>query len=117
MSELPMQESLVFSDFGGEPDLAWLVELFVAEMPERTQRLVDAAEQRDWDGLGRLAHQLKGSAGSYGFHEVTSSARKLEFAARQLGEEAAVCAALNELLDICRRARAGARPNAAIPTA
>ena len=33
-----------------------------------------------WDQLGRTAHQFKGAAGSYGFHQLTPSAAGLEAA-------------------------------------
>jgi len=108
--ESPSLDAGIFSDFGGEPDLAWLVELFVAEMPERTRKLTDLAEQRDWEGLARCAHQIKGSAGSYGFADITPYAQKLEIAAKGSANEEVILRTLHDLISVCQRARAGANP-------
>jgi HPt (histidine-containing phosphotransfer) domain-containing protein len=90
-----------------DPDLAELVEMFVEEMPERLTRLMATWDAKDLDGLSRLAHQLKGSAGSYGFHEVTPFAHQLEAVLKGHGTESEICHHLQELLGICQQIRSG----------
>jgi histidine phosphotransfer protein HptB len=102
-----MSESHVYSRLGGDPDLGELVALFVQEMPDRIGALESQARSRDWAQLTRTAHQLKGAAGSYGFHDITPFAARLEHAARDGGQEDQILASLDELLDLCRRMRAG----------
>lgn len=55
---------------------------FAHSLPERLMLLNQAISARDWDELGRLAHSLKGTAGSFGYHGVTHAARELEQAAK-----------------------------------
>lgn len=97
----------LYSEFGAG-DLADLVEMFVDEMPQRIESLQALANARDWKALGRAAHQLKGSAGSYGFRQLTPAAAGLESATRNGEPEAATLAALEALIGLCRRVRAGA---------
>ncbi len=56
--------------------------VFVQSLPQRLEALRSAIDGRDWDELGRLAHTLKGTAGSFGYHGVTHAARELEQAAK-----------------------------------
>jgi HPt (histidine-containing phosphotransfer) domain-containing protein len=107
MQEVVESGSFIYSSLASDPDFGELVEMFVDEMPDRVQALVDQAQGANWDELTRLAHQLKGSAGSYGFHEITPFARQLEAAAKERSEEAAILRSLDELVAMCRRVRAG----------
>jgi HPt (histidine-containing phosphotransfer) domain-containing protein len=97
----------VYSRLAADPMLGELVDLFVQEMPERVVALEVQARSRDWSQLARTAHQLKGSAGSYGFGEITPCAARLEAAARDARQEEAILSALNDLLDLCSRVRSG----------
>lgn len=97
----------IYSTFGGDPDLGPLVELYVSEMPDRIRSLEEAHASGNWDELRRVAHQMKGSAGSYGFDCLTPLAYAVEMAARQGDDETAITEALTELLRTCRSVRAG----------
>lgn len=97
----------LYSQYGNDPDLAELVELFVEEMPGRIQGLADCGERRDWSDLSRIAHQLKGAAGSYGFTQITPVAQQLERAAREGTNEPLIRECLEELVALCRLCRAG----------
>jgi len=101
------------SDFGGDPELAELVEMFVAEMPDRIRRVVQHASAHDWENLTRTAHQLKGAAGSYGFHQLTQPAKRLEQCAVKREPEELIQEAVNELVALCQRLRSGPAPKSA----
>jgi HPt (histidine-containing phosphotransfer) domain-containing protein len=73
------------------------------------------AANRNWEQLARTAHQLKGAAGSYGFHEMTPCAAALEAAAQDAQPEEQILVALHGLLDLCRRARAGTPESCHVP--
>ncbi|MEQ8785800.1 MAG: Hpt domain-containing protein [Pirellulaceae bacterium] len=91
-----------------DPDLGEIVEMFVDEMPERVAALEGSLKARDWEQLGRLAHQLKGACVSYGFHQMTPLAATLEAACRtQQPSEAEILVAAAELIGTCLRARTG----------
>jgi HPt (histidine-containing phosphotransfer) domain-containing protein len=104
---VPSHAAPLYSTLGGDADLGVLVEMFVAEMPERIERLCSLYDRGDLDELGRFAHQLKGSLGSYGFDVLTPYALRLEQAVKQQEGAEAIRAALEELTSRCRCVRAG----------
>ncbi len=95
----------LYSTLGEDPDLRDIVEMFVNEMPERTAALVDRLDVGDWEGLRRLAHQLKGAAGSYGFEPITHLAAGVEHAIRDSRPEPELRQMVGQLTDLCDRAR------------
>jgi histidine phosphotransfer protein HptB len=97
----------LFSSLAVDPELGELVSLFVLEMPDRITAIRQQVQERDWEGLRRSAHQLKGAAGSYGFERISPSASRLEYALRDELTEETVLRAAEELIDLCRRARGG----------
>ena len=55
-----------------------IVAKFASALPERSQFLRQALLEADIDSLNALAHQLKGTAGGYGFDSISSAAAALE---------------------------------------
>ncbi len=98
----PLYSSLAF-----DPDMAPLVELFVEDLPDRAEILLDRLQASDYEGLRRLAHQMSGAAGSYGFQDITFEAAALEEAIGEQCSEEQVAVAVNSLIDLLRRARSG----------
>jgi HPt (histidine-containing phosphotransfer) domain-containing protein len=98
---------LLYSTLGGDPDLGEIVDLFVAEMPQRVADILNLLDGARWGQLGRAAHQLKGAAGSYGFGPISPAAARVEEAVRQGLPEEPIRAAVDELVDLCHRARGG----------
>jgi len=68
----------LYSIYADDEDMLELVEMFVLELPDRVQALQSALAAGDSEQLKVLAHQLKGSAGSYGFQVITDAAAILE---------------------------------------
>jgi len=97
----------LFSTLAEDPDLAEIVEMFVDEMPERVESILDCFESQDWEGLRRVSHQLKGAAGSYGFTPITPCAAILEEAIKQTKAEDEICKAVKDLVAMCQSVRAG----------
>lgn len=95
----------ILSTLVDDPDLGSIVELYVAEMPGRVATLVAQFDAGDRVGLTTTAHQIKGSAGSHGFHQVTPVAARLEAALHADRPDADISEALEQLLDVCRRVR------------
>ena len=108
MAQLSTETEPLFSSFGSDPDLGELVEMFVDEMPDRITTLSEQLDMSDWDSVRRTAHQLKGAAGSYGFDSITPCAAQLEDAVDQGQPEEQIRDAVEELIGLCRRIRAGA---------
>ena len=108
MTETSAQTQPVYSKYGDDPDLGELVEMFVDEMPGRLESLKSQFDSSDWDELKRTAHQLKGSAGSYGFDQLSPYAARLEATLLDGETEESIRESLDALVDICSRARSGA---------
>ncbi|MFQ5489274.1 MAG: Hpt domain-containing protein [Phycisphaerae bacterium] len=89
----PISSDLVRQD----ADYADIVEQFLQEMPQRMQDIESAISGENYENLQRLAHQLKGSGGGYGYPALTEKAAKLE----QL--------AVDQELTSCRTALEGLR--------
>lgn len=96
------------SELDGDPDLIELVETFVGELPDRVTAIRQALEHQDFETLQRLAHQLKGAAGGYGFPTITDAAKRLEATLKTDRQLAKMTTELNELAQLCARARATA---------
>jgi HPt (histidine-containing phosphotransfer) domain-containing protein len=96
-----------YSNLSADPDLAELVDLFIAELPERLVQLNCALEAGNLVDLARFAHQLKGAGGSYGFPQLTPVAANLERLAKQAADEMSLRNALDELIGVTSQLRAG----------
>ena len=70
----------IYSTLASDPDFAELVEEYVGNVPARVATCVGYIESQNWPELMRFAHQVKGSAGSYGFGQITAVAALLEAA-------------------------------------
>jgi HPt (histidine-containing phosphotransfer) domain-containing protein len=60
-----------------------LIERFIVRLEEQFGHIETAASSGEYETLADLAHWLKGSAGSVGFHEFTEPAEELEKYAKQ----------------------------------
>ena len=72
-----MPEPLV-SQFASDPEMAEIVAIFVAEVPDRIRSLRVAWAAGDRRQIRTLVHQMKGAAGGYGFPVVGEAAAALE---------------------------------------
>jgi len=95
----------VYSNLVDDPDLAELVDLFVANLPQLLGTLAQHADHGDWRLLERAAHQLKGSSGCYGFDEVAARAARLEEICRRGCPEPEILSAVADLEQLCGRVR------------
>jgi histidine phosphotransfer protein HptB len=98
----------IYSRFGADPDFGEIVGIFVEELPRRVSALLEHLNKGEWEDLRRIAHQVKGAAGSYGFEAVSPVAAKVEAAVRNQEPEEAIRLAIAELSDVVARVRGGA---------
>ncbi|MBK7642166.1 MAG: response regulator [Planctomycetes bacterium] len=82
-----------------------LVELFVRELGDDLQALRRHLAEGQLEELARLAHQLKGSCGSYGYPELSRRAAELERCVKDLAGHEAIEAALGEFEKCCAGVR------------
>jgi signal transduction histidine kinase/DNA-binding response OmpR family regulator len=100
----------IYSDMADDDEMTELIERFVARLDERTSALTVAIDRGDTDVAKRIAHQLKGAAGGYGFPSITDAAAEVE---RAVGDGASIReqrARAEVLRDVCSRARPGRPP-------
>jgi CheY-like chemotaxis protein len=95
------------SSFSSDAEMAEIIARFVASLPQRIAALRSEARAGGTGQLLRLAHQLRGAAGGYGFAPISEAAAELEAALKVGGEQAAVLQAVDNLADLCSRARTG----------
>ena len=106
MSDFAVQSwGPIYSDFGDDPEMAELIEYFVKTMPAKIATFEECVAAKDWAAVERLAHQLKGSAGGYGFHSITQQALRVEQAARSNTPESELMPLIDDLLASGRAVR------------
>lgn len=97
------------SEFASDVEMREIVEEFVAEMPAKVRALMDGWTSQELDRVQRLAHQLKGAAGGYGFPTLSGAAGSVEEQLRALsegslrGSTAELRRTFDELVELCRR--------------
>lgn len=112
----PTPDAPLVSEFAADPDMHELIGMFVDEMPERIRTLEQLAAAGDFESLKRLAHQLKGASGGYGFPTVGNAAGQLEQSLKALlaagsnqgtsDRLAAIRSEVESLVELCQRCRA-----------
>ena len=102
-----MADALI-SELADDPDMAELIEEYLSELPDRVRALEQACAEEDLDMLTRLAHQIKGSAGGYGFPTITEAAREAEALAKVGKAVPELTASVEALTNLCRQAARGA---------
>ncbi len=96
----------ICSAYADDTDLVELIDEFVAGLEDEVQAMRKVLMDGDYDGLCRLAHQMKGAGGSYGYQMLTDAAKVLEAAAKAEDTKAGTTA-LNELEALCQAADRG----------
>jgi signal transduction histidine kinase/ActR/RegA family two-component response regulator/HPt (histidine-containing phosphotransfer) domain-containing protein len=97
----------LFSALAGERALESLIDGFANAMPIFVAKLESAMAAGERDRLLRLAHQMKGAGGTYGFDAVTEAAAQVEAALSGPAADGDVAVAVGSLISICRAVRAG----------
>lgn len=100
-------DDAIHSVYENEEGFEEIIAQFVQRLPMHLDQMHRALQASLWDDLRRLAHQLKGAGGSYGYSQLTEDARTLETHAKAKDAEKANVA-LAALTDQVRRIQAGA---------
>ncbi len=100
----------IYSDYADDPDLADTIDGLVDDLGSDINDMRTAFENSDYDKLRRLAHQMKGAGGSYGYNIMTEVSKELEDAAIANNEKDSACA-LQKLVKICQAIAKGRNRN------
>lgn len=95
----------IFSAFSNDADMAAIVAEFVAALPQRLFAIRDGFEKGAFEATCRLAHQLRGAAGGYGFPAITDAAGAVERALVMKSSTAVILREMDALASLCQRAR------------
>jgi HPt (histidine-containing phosphotransfer) domain-containing protein len=76
---------------------------FVAGLPGRVSKMIDLLEHNDLPELKKIAHQLLGTCGGYGFAPVTEPARTLEQSIKEDQPLELITRQVQSLIDVIRR--------------
>ncbi len=98
------------SIYESDPDMLEIVREFARELPARARALEEHHAAANTVELGRLAHQLKGAGGGYGFPTITELAAKLESAVKEGAGDEVVKDRLAELTRVLRAVVVPERP-------
>lgn len=96
------------SELADEPDLIELVQAFVGDLPDRLTAIERTLAEETFDDLARLARQLKGAAGGYGFPLITNAAGRLESCVKAGVDLDELRVRAADLALLCQRANATA---------
>ena len=83
------------SEFASDPELAEVLDQFVAGLTSPLAAMRNAFENDHMSEVIRLAHQLKGAGGSYGYPMLSDLAKVIESAAKASDLEAVKLALAN----------------------
>ena len=97
--ELPQLKSTL----SNHPKLAKVVAEYVSGLPATVANLQAMLQAEDIASLKRLAHQIRGAGGGYGFDEITQAAGKLEHAASISASVATLQEEASALVEILKR--------------
>ena len=106
---VPQSAPPILSTLASDPDMSELIQLFVEEIPDRVRTLQDFWQRRDLNELKRIAHQLKGSGGGYGFATLGAAAGTLEHTLDQTASAQpdldSIARQVDDLVNLCTRVR------------
>lgn len=80
---------IVRSEFDDDPDLEDVIAEFTVALPGLVEAMRQALDHGDHDRLRRLAHEIKGTGGSYGYPALSDVGKRLEDAAGACDTEGA----------------------------
>lgn len=100
-----LPESLL-SDLANDPSMIELIELYVDEMPDKVAAIEQTLADGNYQDLARIAHQIKGSAGGYGFAPITQHAALVERSALNQTDLPELDRQVRNLIKLCLRAKA-----------
>lgn len=89
-----------------DEDMRVLVAQYASEMPDRIKLLQQALAARDYAWLRRLAHQIKGSAGLYGFPKLSAKAAELEALVHSQQSDTVLASVTADLIELCKQPQA-----------
>ena len=93
--------------FADDEIIADILPAFVQNMPRYVSTLRDSVERRDWVASAKICHDLKGTAGGYGYPQIGQVAQKLEEEIKGARQVPVIESYLADAITLCHRAVLG----------
>ena len=100
--------AILVSELAEDPDIAPLIDGFLSRLSPKVTDMAEHLSANRLDELAKLAHQLKGSGGGYGFPLISEAAQRVEEHAQSDPDLEQIQRAVTELTNLCQQAIAGA---------
>lgn len=78
-----------------------LIVMFLDDVREQAAQIKAAYEAEDFERVRKVSHQIKGSAGGYGFQDLSEFAKTAEHACREQLPNGERSTAIEQLLEAC----------------
>lgn len=66
-----------------EPDLLDILKMFIQRLPGMLTKICETYENKNYDKLKELIHDLKGTSGNFGYQELYELSQQIEDAVRE----------------------------------
>ena len=76
--DMDLTVSETVSEFANDPVIGPILNIFVDSLPDRLAKLKKALDTENLDEVKKISHQLRGSAGAFGFSQITLLSGLLE---------------------------------------
>jgi response regulator RpfG family c-di-GMP phosphodiesterase len=101
--QTPAEAQRFRSDFADDPEMKDLVEEYIKRLPIEVAKLLSVLEEKDTEAVRRIAHQLKGSGGGYGFAKLTELAAVTDHSIKKGADLDQVKGEIDALIDYVRQ--------------
>jgi HPt (histidine-containing phosphotransfer) domain-containing protein len=95
------------SQYEGDEAIGPILPVFLNNVPKYLADLGSWIECRNWTAAARVCHDLKGTAGGYGYPDIGRVANALEVELKGGQDPAAIASHFQEVRGLCQRARLG----------
>ncbi len=97
----------LISVYASDEAIAGILSVFINNIPKYLDKLSAAIDTEDWAQAARVCHDLKGTAGGYGYPDIGRVAQQMEMQVKgpRVGE--AISLHLSEFQKLLARARLG----------
>lgn len=95
------------STYADDQAIAEILPLFLNNVPKYVSDLEARIEHQDWAGAARICHDLKGTAGGYGYPDIGAATLMLEGELKGTHDPSRVDKYFREVRTLCIRARLG----------
>lgn len=101
------ESTVLLSELADDTDMAELVDMYLAGLGPKAALVAELYAEHRLGELARLAHQLKGASGGYGFPTISEAAKKVELQATADPDLRQLTLAVDDLTRLCAQAIAG----------